>query len=291
MVGTIKKLLVASALAIGLVLGGGINGALALDKNHPIPDIQLQAQSYYTYVKVVAVGVAEGIYRKDFDIEKNEWIWDSRPVWFEQCGSGTVVNDQMILTAAHVVVPGDVSTPESGVSVYQSPAINLIYRQILIFDYKDEPTLGYVHWIDTARDVVLIRFVPKPKQLVPIQYDWVPDRNWLFEGDAITIVVHKRLPNGELDCDLQLVRGHITYNGPHHDNKFVISYLSPWDITTDAVIIPGDSGSPVFGYVNGVPVLIGVARAYAPADPHGYTFHFYFAYVDKDIKRYSQLLY
>jgi len=259
----------------------------ALDKD--VPDVDLLdtwIPPYYTYVKIVALGVVEGIYRDHVD-DNNEWVYKSRPTWFAQCGSGTVVNDQIILSAAHVVDPRIVTTVESPVSVFQSQSLKLYHRIVLIYDYKTEPTIGYIHWIDLDRDIVLIRFLPTPKQLIPIRFNWLDTSDRLEQGDAVTVIKHQRDEDGFLGCSMEVSHGHIVQPYPDGPSPYVIASLNPWDITTDAVIWPGDSGSPVIGYQDGEPVLIGVARAIYLGQ---FLYYSYFVTLD-GIERYTKLLY
>jgi len=275
------------SLMISVILLLFCTFSYALDKEHPDQPLALSPTSYYTYVKVVAVGVVEGIFR-DHDKTTGETRWNSRLTWFEQRGSGTVVNDQMVLTAAHVIVPQDAATPESGVSIYRSRPLKLQHHVILIFDYKEEPTIGFVHWIDEERDVALIRFVPLPNQLIKMPFDWVISRNMIDKGDAVSIIVHERDEDMSLTSDITLRNGHIVSTEPMGPSNTVIASLSVYDMVIDAVLIGGDSGSPVIGYCNGIPVLIGVARAYWT---DGILFYTYFAYVGYDVKRYTEVLY
>lgn len=274
-------------LVVALLLFSGLS--FALDKE--LPDeavLNVGPTSYYTYIRVVAVGVVEGIYRGLGTDENGETIWKSRPTWFAQSGSGTVVNDQMVITAAHVITPTTVSTPESGVSVYHSHILKLYHRVILLYDYKEEPTIGLLHWVDEERDVALIRFVPAPKQLIPMKFGWSRSLDELSDGDAISVIVHKRDDDGGLTSNIVARHGHIITAGPMGPSDRVISFLNPFDFTMDVPIIPGDSGSPVIGYQGGAPILIGIARAYWT---DGILFYSYAVYVGYDIKRYTTLLY
>lgn len=248
---------IALVLAVGL---GSVSCAWALDKNHP--DITLvDNRSDSTYVQVIATGIAQGMYPIGYNPDGTP-IWDTRPTYFSQTGTGCVVGDQFVVTAAHVVVPQVVDTVWGRNSIFRAKPMSVIERTVWIRDFKSEPTLTWIHFIDEEQDIAILRFVNEPKQFEPIPYEWCIDSGWIQAGDAIVVVTKMRNDDDSLNWACTEKKGHILKMGIVSSiPEEAMPWFSLYDITMDVNIIPGDSGSPVFGFMNGVPVFIGVARA------------------------------
>ena len=97
------------ALAIVIFFGSMFMGiGQAYDKERPAQEIPTIGQ-WHTYVRVVTIGIAEGLYVGD------DGKYRSRKAAFQLEGSGFVYRSGFILTAAHVVEPNVVETISSQV--------------------------------------------------------------------------------------------------------------------------------------------------------------------------------
>lgn len=240
---------IALIVALTLILAGT---ALPYDKERPAEEIETMAK-YYTYVQIKTIGIAEGLY------VGVDGKYRSRETVFKLNGSGFVYKSGFILTAAHVIEPGVVETLESNVSSRLAEPVYVKERTVLVYDYRSNPTIAIPYYIDHEHDIALLAF-RNYGILEPIPYDSINgNRENIEVGDTVCAVVHQR-DGGELTSDLELKYGKITAIEPVNPSGNA-SWWNPLDITLDVSIWPGDSGSPLFAFRDGQPILIGVIRA------------------------------
>jgi len=249
-----------------------------------ISDMVNPSKSGYTasfaYPLVKAFGTALGYVPQDLSGETTTRV---REVPWVQSGSGTIISPGYMMTAAHVVIPSSVTVPVSSCEYYSGPVFKVLSTTVLISDFGTGPIVGWIHYVDRDRDIAIIRYIPmgiyKPTMPVPIE----TDGQRLEEGDILCAVVHKRGDQGEMTGRLKVIWGKVRDIGVDTPLASTQPYLSGSDFTMDMVIIPGDSGSAVYAFRDGQPVLIGVARAIA-TDPLGVYYASYAAWIGHIVK-------
>lgn len=232
-----------------------VTNLYAYDKKRPDKGIELNYESMFTYVRVRTIGTALGLFAK-------LGRYQLRKTFFEQEASGFVVRPGFILTCAHVVYPDIVNTPEDRYRSHVTEPLKVLDRTILIYDYKETPTIADLYYIDREIDIAILRYHPYGI-LKSMDYSVEYNPFLLQRDDILCTVVHGRDENGEITYDLQLKWGitlAVEPTTPMADNR-EIAYFSPYDITVDLPVFEGDSGSPLFAFKNGKPVLIGIIRA------------------------------
>ena len=65
----------------------------------------------------------------------------------------------------------------------------------------------------------------------------------------------------ELESNVRLSWGTVFAAKPEAPDNYSIAFCNPWDITLNLFVQSGDSGSPLFVFRDGKPVMIGVVRA------------------------------
>ena len=199
---------------------------------------------------------------------------------FRQQGSGFVVGNY-IITAAHVVNPTSVQIRTEDGSLFMGPIIHV--RDIMIW-ISGSP--ARIFHIDVAEDYAVLVFdgpcswVESVKMAITETFDWFVSIfgfysvDKLHPGDEVYAVVRVRDDNGGMTSMGHLVKGKILSGKPILPAGYEDSL--PWfglsDFTTDLPIIPGDSGSAVIGFINGVPYVIGIARAAGRIGDQQYTY-------------------
>ena len=86
----------------------------------------------------------------------------------------------------------------------------------------------------------------------------------MHEGDSVAVLVAVRDEEGRKEWYFEVRYGTVVNPHPYLPGT-IPNYLLAWfqlgDVSSNLEIFPGDSGSPVFAFINGTPVIIGVARA------------------------------
>ncbi|MCK4648942.1 trypsin-like peptidase domain-containing protein [bacterium] len=228
------------------------------DQVKPDPSvIPLDFYSEFSYVKVIANGTAIGM------------VWDipvkmyrlKEGVWF-QGGSGVIVGPGYVLTAAHVLKPDTIELSEGASSSRISDVIGITSRTVVIVDYKNDPIITTVLYEDAATDLAILTYnYAQNSWLNPIPYPIEYLAEALKSGDVVCAVLHERDDRGRITSDIYLEWGTIAHAEPYAPENAVIAFLNPWDITLWLTISGGDSGSPLFVFRNGQPILIGIIRA------------------------------
>jgi S1-C subfamily serine protease len=210
-------------------------------------------EASFSFPRIETFGVAETLYPKS---QTNEWI-SSRGT-FRLRGSAFVVRDGYVLTAAHCVVPTSVEVVIDRVSVYHTFPLNIITRTVMLYDYKTTSIIADVVYVDTENDVAILR--ADTTSLVQMPYEiFFPVK---IPGSRVAVVVHKRDEDGELTSDLEVQYGTIT--SPSICNivpREEVPWFSMLDFSVDVAIQPGDSGSPLFMWIDGKPTCVGIIRA------------------------------
>ena len=236
------------AIVLALVMWSFAN---AYDKVKPAEDPELVYDGYFTYIRVRAIGTAEGMYYDNG--------WKTRETLFDQLGSGFVVKGGFVMTAAHVIIPETVYTPISKYGVHHTEPLKILDRMLLIYHYSDTPIIAKVHYINRELDVAILKY--KPTGIFePIPYEMEYCWFELEPDDVVFSFLHKRNEDDEMMSDLELTYGKVLAKEPTTPDMKV-AWFSPYDITLEMDIQGGDSGSPLFALRDGVPILIGVLRA------------------------------
>ena len=218
---------------------------------------------------ITVIGTAEG-FVPIYDSHSNA-VYAKRAIGvFGQQGSGMHVGKGYVVTAAHVVCPKQVKIQVSESLYYIVPATKVMTITIFLGNGSLGNALAEVIYVDEEYDLALLKVVGIWPALKDLGYR--PGLTWqegdlIHEGDAVAVIVQKRDDSGEkLGWQYEVRYGKVLAPKPILPPGVTPDVL-PWfhlmDVTMDTVIYPGDSGSPVFAWVNGQPVLIGIARAAA----------------------------
>lgn len=189
--------------------------------------------------------------------------------YFGGQGSGFIVNNY-IITAAHVVNPTNVVIRMPSGEQYNGPIVNVKDIQISVggsparvfsinveLDWAilvfDGPAPWFQNWT--------VKLTETYYYLLTI-FGFVAQNN-LHEGDMVVAVVRVRDAEGNRTLLSEVRIGKIIADKPvvppgYEDN---LPWFNLYDFTIDVELYPGDSGSPVIGFVDGVPYVIGIARA------------------------------
>lgn len=220
------------------------------------------------WVDVTIIGHAEGLY----------WDWDAKTSTvfvrrgtglFAQSGSGFHIGGGYIITNAHVIKPHRL-TIQLTPGVY----INTIIDKVTNIDYmigsevlgKNQASLV---WINEEQDLALLwvnlKVTPYLKDYgYRTTWTWGEEGSLIQEGDVVATVVKVRDVNGSKLWHYEIRYGKVIAPKPVLPPDLPSDFL-PWfslyDFTIDIVLYPGDSGSPIFAFDNGKPVIIGLGRA------------------------------
>lgn len=259
--------------------------ANAFDKVHGKID-EFEGTKYVdlstTHPEILVIGSGIGMYfdRGDQRVKRATGV-------FRITGSGTVLKvswKYYILTAAHVVIPSHLKIQLSKNIYAVTPCMQLVERFIFV---GSEPTVqASIDYINEEYDIALLVLNGIWPAAFGSRYDLLPTADIfgsspiLERGDAVCVVVQQRGESGR-----KIPWYEVRYGKVIDIKPVVPSYnqdLLPWfnicDVTTDVKIYPGDSGSAVFAFENGRPVIIGVFRA-AYLDYYG-AYYSYFTRVD-----------
>lgn len=214
-----------------------------------------------SYVLVKTRGVAEGEYeRLTPDFERTGEMIKTDGVFVIQ-GAGTVIKPGYVITAAHVVVPSEVWVGVGQERVVPLQNIKIYMRFVMLLDKRDDPVaVGWVHAVDLEHDIAIVRYVPTPDSpLKPIPFEWGTKAD-TERGDAIAFIQHLRVPIE--GCDQPLVLD--ISGGEFVEQDGYIATVIGYDVwkkdSFGAYLpgIPGDSGSLVYAFKDGKPIVVGV---------------------------------
>jgi len=277
-----KALRLACFLGVFLLVTtlGHLSVVYAYDQEKPENRTQLlNNDNEYSYVRIHTFGTAIGMY---YDARMGGG-WRTRQGVFEQGGSGFVVKNGYILTAAHVVIP-EMARVVSGKYSTDVRALYKVLKQIiLVYHFSDTPFVATFHYLNPEYDIAILRcddgkgiLMPLP---YPIEFKGVGIQELpmgygtyggIRAGDVVCTVVHDRDAEGGLSMSVHLEYGIVNAPEPTGENNRSIAWFNPWDITLGLTVRPGDSGSPLFAFDNGKPVIVAVVRAASLTEPTGY---------------------
>ena len=226
------------------------------DQTKPDVDPVISWNDNFTYVQVKVIGTVEGMY---YDSKKS--CWKTREAFYGQQGSGFVAKDGFIFTASHVIIPDMVNTVSGQGSVHNTRPFKVLTRIILIYDYKSNPLIAKLHYLDETLDIAILKYEPNDI-LVPANYEIRYAQADIKSGDVVFSLLHKRDENDEMTSDLELRYGIVISNQPTTPKMgSELAWFNEYDMTIQMEIQGGDSGSPLFAFENGVPIFIGIIRA------------------------------
>lgn len=280
----LKGLIVGVVMAV--VLSLSVIG-LSFDIERPdMKDYEREFKQSNTFVLVDALGTAYGWVPRsstgNYYLKKAFW---------EQTGSGTVIAPGYVLTAAHVIYPHVITLSQAPWVSYMTDTFRLINRTVMITGTNSVPTIATVIYEDLNADLALLHYEHKDNPwFVPVPCGFEDSNNpdeVMKQGDVLFAVTHTRSEDecnhGDMEHTLRWDWGTVVDPGPDAPYNASIAWLSPLDITMDMRIINGDSGSALFAFKGGKPVLIGVVRA---TFWDGITYYSYAAGLDYNILKF-----
>jgi hypothetical protein len=246
--------------------------------DYPVP-INLPMFAANSFVRVSTNGTARGLMPV-----KGEWVMGEGSYHLD--GVGFVIAPGYIVTAAHVVEPKSACYKCDKYGWWCSKVIEVVSKQIYVGEHiytgsgyawlNDIP--AELFYLDVEHDIAVLKtqeiaFEPLPYPIVPtfIECETCEDGiGGLEKGDALAVVVRQRDENYQWDSsgDFEVRYGEVlshTIDGC--DSILQITWFNMMDFTSDLTVYPGDSGSPVFAFKDGKPVIVGVLRAGKTENP------------------------
>jgi len=243
---------IAAIITLVLIIIGLIwlNVALAYDQSKPDVDPVTDFDSTFTYVRVRTMGTVMGMYYDDG--------WKTKETVYGMSGSGYVATEGYIFTAAHVIIPETVTVQTHQCGSQKSKPFKILTRTVLIYNYKDTPTVAKVHYIDKKLDIAILKYKPTGI-LIPGNREMHYAQEILKQNDVVFSFLHKRDKSGKMTHELELVYGKVLSNLPTSAKMgSELAWNSAYDITLLMDIKGGDSGSALFAFDDGVPIFIGI---------------------------------
>lgn len=218
------------------------------------------------WLEITVVGHAEGLYP---DILNRQVVFKRAVGMFAQGGTGFHIGGGWIVTNAHVVRPEMVEITMTPGFSYAVPVDRIIDVDYFIGTSELGAMHGQLVWINESCDLALLWVDPKLNPLLK-DYGYRPvwtREQWkdrIHEGDSVATIVRVRNNEGKKLWHYEVRYGRVTATKPILPPGISNDFL-PWfglsDITIDLPLYPGDSGSPIFAFDNGKPVIIGLGRA------------------------------
>lgn len=293
----LKKLLASLVMAVMIFVGGwGYAGDFFLDEEvletpALFQEFVNEDGSFKEYVDlkqsvvgIETIGSVESILRTRISGYTEEGKWESKITHevvssvFHMRASGFVVENEYtkqkyIITADHVVNPSFGKAFTDDFISQTTWPLRILHRTIVI---SDGLCLAEVIYEDPEEDWAVLKPIGNPRGLKPLPYEVTYQGMYGFAH--VATIVRERDEEGELEWWYTVRFGRLQgliFKPPHPDFPIhEIPWFSMSDVPMSLAILPGDSGSPVFGFKNGRPVIIGIARAYAT---HKHEIMFYMA--------------
>ena len=227
-----------------------------------------------TVTEITVFGSAEAII-PDLDTVATKPFHGHRAVGvYGQAGSAWSLGNGYFVTNAHVVRPDAVKVQMTKNWSVVTRVDKIITRQIMV---GNGTAIGSAPaelvWVNDEFDLALVHIIGWWPAYKDLQYK----PNWTYSGGdllypempiAVLVSMRQDPEHGNIAKSpwFEIRYGKIVATKPIVPEG-VPQDLLPWfsltDVTMDIPIYPGDSGSPVFAFQDGVPVVIGVARALA----------------------------
>lgn len=184
----------------------------------------------------------------------------------ETQGTGFYIGSGIIITTAHVAVPNSVMVRVSKNSYWEVPIWRLLTNTIIVSDYVCD-----LVWSDKEIDIAILKVKDETARnfFKALPYK-IKGGEGIFEGCALAVITNMRTQEGEIASWKQEIRYgtvkcHYAIAYPH-----MVQWFNTDDITMNLYIKRGDSGSPIFAFEDGIPVIVAVARAKLPAESYSY---------------------
>lgn len=218
---------------------------------------------------VWCIGVGEGSYP---DLYSKTPSYLKGVGTFALGGTGFYVGNGYVITAAHVVLPKSIQI-QAGKNFYWVVPINKeINKMILIggSSLLDGNVPAEIIYVYEEYDLALLKLIGNwpAGEVVGYPLAWTLGNAWipLKSGDAVAIVVPQRDENGNKRWYYEVRYGKVIATRPILPpgvDPSELAWFNLNDITLELPVYPGDSGSPLFAFQDGKPVIIGIIRAIA----------------------------
>lgn len=218
-------------------------------------------------VDVWCIGTGEGSYP---DLYTKSYIKGIGT--FGLGGTGFYIGDSYVVTAAHVVLPQSIEI-QAGKNFFWVVPINREIGKLILIggsSLLDGNVPAEIIYTNEEYDLALLRIIGNWRAGEKLDYPlaWTLGNAWtpLMPGDAVATVVKKRDDKGNKEWSYEVRYGKIIATTPilpPGTDPAVLAWFNLNDLTIELPIYPGDSGSPLFAFQNGKPVIIGIIRAMA----------------------------
>lgn len=199
------------------------------------------------------------------------YFYEERIGIFKMEANGVLIDQFSIVTAAHVVIPSNVKVNTAQSCFHISKIVREIKKDILIGDVYSGMTPAYVFFADIENDIAILKLYEPWMPAKPLPYEVVKTHDFIFHGfmaipynlleigDAVAVVTQRREgENGDRHWTFEARYGKVINLIPQGGKEEPLFEMSHNEVTTDLEIYPGDSGSPIFAFKEGKPVLVGI---------------------------------
>jgi hypothetical protein len=225
-------------------------------------------------VTIITQGTGLGLYPGD--------DWKPRYGYgrFGMEGSGFIVNNY-IITAAHVVNPTEVLIRCSDNSQFWGPLVHVKDMSIIVGGFPARVFSINIEedWAILVFDGPALWFQNLKMQCTDTIHYFLTIFGWYAEnqlhpGDMLIAIVRVRDAAGDRTSLSEIRIGKVLSDKPIVPPGYEDQL--PWfnlnDFTMDINLLPGDSGSPILGFIDGVPYIVGVGRAAAYINDQVYSY-------------------